>query len=83
MTIDTNIKQDKAIGRYLYLTVDGIEYRVYYEESGEGIPLLLQHKAGCDGRQYRHVLKTMRSPRTTGSSHGTCRITGVRCLRCQ
>jgi pimeloyl-ACP methyl ester carboxylesterase len=57
MTIDTNIKQDKAIGRYLYLTVDGIEYRVYYEESGKGIPLLLQHTAGCDGRQYRHVLE--------------------------
>jgi pimeloyl-ACP methyl ester carboxylesterase len=47
---------DAAVGRYVYLTIDGLEYRVYFEESGEGVPLLLQHTAGADGRQWRHVL---------------------------
>ena len=48
---------DAAIGRYLYLAIDDVEYRVYFEEHGGGIPLLLQHTAGADGRQWRHVLE--------------------------
>jgi len=44
-------------GRYLYLDVDGVEYRVYIEEAGSGIPLVCQHTAGSDGRQYRHLLE--------------------------
>ncbi len=48
---------DAATGRYLYLSIDGIEYRVYFEESGGGIPMLLQHTAGADGRQWRHLLE--------------------------
>ena len=48
---------DSATGRYIYVTVQGIEYRVYFEEAGEGIPLLLQHTAGADGRQWRHLLE--------------------------
>ncbi|MBN2282381.1 MAG: alpha/beta hydrolase [Deltaproteobacteria bacterium] len=47
---------DDMTGRYVYLTIDGIEYRVYYEENGRGIPLLLQHTAGSDGRLWRHLL---------------------------
>lgn len=43
------------IGRYLYLDIDGAEYRVYYEDSGTGIPMICQHTAGCDGRQWRHL----------------------------
>ena len=34
---------DAAVGRYIYLPIDGIEYRMYFEETGTGIPLLLQH----------------------------------------
>lgn len=49
-------KHDPITGRYVYLTVEGIEYRVYYEEAGEGIPLIVGHTAGSDGRQYRHML---------------------------
>lgn len=45
------------VGRYLYLQVQGIEYRVYYEEAGQGIPVVLQHTAGCDSRQWRHLLE--------------------------
>ncbi len=50
-------RHDAAIGRYAYLEIDGTEYRVYYEEAGAGIPLLLQHTAGADARQWRHVLE--------------------------
>ena len=48
---------DKAVGRYVYLTVEGVDYRVYFEESGSGIPLLLQHTAGVDARQWRFFLE--------------------------
>lgn len=47
---------EEVTGRYVHLTVLGIEYRVYFEEAGSGIPLLVGHTAGSDGRQYRHLL---------------------------
>jgi pimeloyl-ACP methyl ester carboxylesterase len=50
-------KFDEALGRYVYLDIDAVEYRVYFEESGTGTPLLLQHTAGADGRQWRHLLE--------------------------
>jgi pimeloyl-ACP methyl ester carboxylesterase len=42
---------------YLYLTIDGTEYRVYLEQAGTGIPVLCQHTAGTDARQWRHLLE--------------------------
>ena len=48
---------DRATGRYVYLTIDAVVYRVYFEEHGAGVRLLLQHTAGGDGRQWRHVLE--------------------------
>jgi pimeloyl-ACP methyl ester carboxylesterase len=48
---------DAATGRYVHLDIAGVEYRVYFEENGAGIPLLLQHTAGADARQWRHVLE--------------------------
>jgi pimeloyl-ACP methyl ester carboxylesterase len=50
-------KFSDIIGRYVYLELDGVEYRVYIEEAGKGIPLVCQHTAGSDGRQYRHILE--------------------------
>lgn len=47
---------DTAVGRYVYVTIEGTDYRIYYEEAGQGVPLLLQHTAGADSRQWRHVL---------------------------
>lgn len=44
-------------GKYVPIDVEGTEYRVYFEESGTGIPLVCQHTAGSDGRQYRHILE--------------------------
>jgi pimeloyl-ACP methyl ester carboxylesterase len=46
-----------VVGRYAYLEIESTEYRVYYEEAGSGIPIICQHTAGCDGRQYRHLLE--------------------------
>jgi len=51
---------DSAVGRYVYVRVAGTQYRVYFEEAGQGIPLLLQHTAGSDGRQFRHLLEDQR-----------------------
>jgi pimeloyl-ACP methyl ester carboxylesterase len=47
----------EIVGRYIYLTVAGVEYRVYYEEAGQGTPVIFQHTAGSDGRQFRHMLE--------------------------
>lgn len=43
-------------GRYAHMTIDGRAHRIYFEEAGQGIPLLCLHTAGSDGRQYRAVL---------------------------
>ncbi len=43
-------------GRYMNLEFQGSPHRIYFEEAGEGIPLLCLHTAGSDGRQYRALL---------------------------
>ena len=47
---------DQAVGRYVYLEIQGVVYRVYFEQSGTGIPLVCQHTAASDGRLWRHAL---------------------------
>jgi pimeloyl-ACP methyl ester carboxylesterase len=47
---------EPIVGRYLTLEVGAERYRVYFEEAGEGIPLVCLHTAGADSRQYRHLL---------------------------
>jgi pimeloyl-ACP methyl ester carboxylesterase len=47
---------DPIIGRYVHVSIGGREHRIYFEEAGEGIPLLCLHTAGADGRQYRHMM---------------------------
>jgi pimeloyl-ACP methyl ester carboxylesterase len=47
---------ENLTGKYIHLDVQGVEYRVYFEEAGQGIPLVCQHTAGSDGRQWRHLL---------------------------
>ena len=54
---DVEAQFDSAVGRYAYVKIQGVQYRVYYEETGQGIPLVLQHTAGSDGRQWRHLLE--------------------------
>lgn len=50
-------RYDAPIGRYVHVTLGGHDHRVYYEEAGQGIPLLLQHTAGSHGIQWRHVME--------------------------
>lgn len=47
---------EPIVGRYLNLTSGGDDYRIFYEEAGEGVPLVCLHTAGADSRQFRHVL---------------------------
>jgi pimeloyl-ACP methyl ester carboxylesterase len=47
---------EPIVGRYLNLEIENLPYRVYFEEAGEGVPLLCLHTAGADSRQYRHLL---------------------------
>jgi pimeloyl-ACP methyl ester carboxylesterase len=48
---------DTPIGRYVHLDLDGHDHRIYFEEAGTGIPLLMQHTAGCHGSQWRHLFE--------------------------
>jgi pimeloyl-ACP methyl ester carboxylesterase len=43
-------------GRYAHLALGGRPHRIYFEEAGQGIPLVCLHTAGSDARQYRAVL---------------------------
>ena len=47
---------EQVTGRYVYVPHGGYEYRVYYEEAGNGIPLVCLHTAGTDAREWRHQL---------------------------
>jgi pimeloyl-ACP methyl ester carboxylesterase len=47
---------EPILGRYINLSINGADHRIYFEEAGEGIPLLCLHTAGADSRQYRHML---------------------------
>ncbi len=49
-------QHDPIVGRYVYVQCEGKTYRTYYEENGEGIPMVCLHTAGTDNRQYRHQL---------------------------
>ena len=47
---------EQICGRYLNMQAGGIDYRVYFEEAGEGRPVVCLHTAGADTRQWRFVL---------------------------
>jgi len=47
---------EPVVGRYLRLDFNGRPHRIYFEEAGQGIPLICLHTAGADGRQYRALL---------------------------
>lgn len=55
---DAEPQLDAAVGRYARIVVVDTAYRVYFETAGTGpVGLLLQHTAGADSRQWRHVLE--------------------------
>jgi pimeloyl-ACP methyl ester carboxylesterase len=47
---------EPIVGRYLTLELSGRPHRLYFEEAGQGIPLVCLHTAGADGRQFRHLM---------------------------
>jgi pimeloyl-ACP methyl ester carboxylesterase len=48
---------DSPVGRYVHLELEGQDHRIYFEEAGSGIPMLLQHTAGSHGSQWRHLFE--------------------------
>ena len=48
---------DAPVGRYVHIELQGHDHRIYFEEAGAGIPLLLQHTAGAHGSQWRHLFE--------------------------
>jgi pimeloyl-ACP methyl ester carboxylesterase len=47
---------EPVVGRYLRLDFNGRPHRIYFEEAGQGMPLVCLHTAGADGRQYRALM---------------------------
>ncbi|MEQ9434289.1 alpha/beta hydrolase [Hyphomonas sp.] len=47
---------EDPVGRYVNLDLCGQSYRIYFEEAGTGIPVLLHHTAGSHGIQWRHLM---------------------------
>ena len=47
---------EPIVGRYVRVGVLGDMCRVYFEEAGQGIPLVCLHTAGADSRQFRHLM---------------------------
>ena len=47
---------EPIIGHYLPVRFEDVDYRIFIEEAGRGVPLLCLHTAGADSRQFRHLL---------------------------
>lgn len=47
---------EPIVGRYLTVEVAGRAQRIFFEEAGEGRPVLCLHTAGSDARQWRHLM---------------------------
>lgn len=43
-------------GHYVNMMVNGETFTTYYEEAGQGQPIILLHTAGSDSRQYKFLL---------------------------
>lgn len=43
-------------GRYIHVPIDGENFRIYFEQAGQGIPLVCLHTAGAHASQYRHLM---------------------------
>ncbi|MDF1854637.1 alpha/beta hydrolase [Pseudooceanicola sp.] len=51
-----SIRIEPILGRYAHIDIEGVSHRIYWEEAGQGIPLVCLHTAGSDGRQFRAIL---------------------------
>ena len=52
----SGVEIEPIVGRYMRLDIHGRPHRLYWEEAGQGIPLVCLHTAGSDGRQFRALL---------------------------
>jgi pimeloyl-ACP methyl ester carboxylesterase len=50
------VSLEPITGRYLRLRHGELDHRIFFEEAGQGVPLLCLHTAGADSRQFRHLL---------------------------
>jgi len=50
------VEYEPIVGRYVRTKIGGRSHRLYFEEAGQGIPLVCLHTAGADARQWRHLL---------------------------
>ena len=50
-------KHEPMIGRYVTVPLDGVDYRIYYETAGKGVPLVCLHTAGAHNAEWRFLLK--------------------------
>ncbi len=67
---------EPMIGRYAHVDIDGTTHRIYFEEAGQGIPLVCLHTAGSDSGAI--CWRTKSSRRTTASSPSICPGTASR-----
>jgi pimeloyl-ACP methyl ester carboxylesterase len=47
---------ESITGRYVNLAIGGTPQRIYFEEAGQGRPVVCLHTAGADTRQWRFIL---------------------------
>ena len=50
-----SVFNEPIIGRYCHITVADQTYRIYYEQAGQGVPLVCLHTAGAHSSQWRHI----------------------------
>ncbi len=50
------VELEPIVGRYTQIEIQGRANRIYFEEAGQGIPLVCLHTAGADATQFRHLL---------------------------
>ena len=50
------VELEPIVGRYLTLSIEGRDYRIYFEEAGQGTPLVCLHTAGSHSSQFRHLM---------------------------
>ena len=68
-------KIEKINGKYLNLKINNQNSRIFFEENGNGIPLICLHTAGSDSRQFRHLLNSKEiTKKFTGMIAGNVRI---------
>jgi pimeloyl-ACP methyl ester carboxylesterase len=47
---------EPIVGGYVRVDIGGDIHRIYFEQAGEGLPLLCLHTAGSDSRQFRDLM---------------------------